>query len=265
MQEAEYHVLAEQEGRHWWYRSLRSRVRRGLRQEAQRQGHSLSVFDAGCGTGGLLLALAQEPAVARRSGCEPNPVALRYCRERHLPVSAASLNDLAGWSERFDVVLSMDVLYHRDVDPARAMATMAALLHPGGLLLLNVAAMPCLARRHDRRVQGARRFLSGELGQLASASGLEVENLAYWNSWLMPLLWLQARLEQGDHRAAAGAADLSAASAVQPPPAGLNRLLVGLLGLEERVSRLVPLPWGSSLLLQARRPDGPIAMAPFPS
>ncbi|MFZ0407079.1 MAG: class I SAM-dependent methyltransferase [Cyanobium sp.] len=260
MQEAEYHVLAEQEGRHWWYRSLRRRVLVRLRREARRRGRPLVLFDAGCGTGGLLLALAQEAAVADCSGCDASPVALRYCRDRGLPVSAASIHDLAARPDRFDVVLSMDVLYHRDVDPTRAMAAMAALLHPGGLLLLNVAAMPCLARRHDRRVLGARRFRPDELRQLAAASGLELESLGYWNSWLMPLVWLQARLEQD----APDPAQEPASSAVQLPPAGLNRLLIALLNLEEQVSRLLPLPWGSSLLLQARRPTAPLGGAPTP-
>ena len=43
---------------------------------------------------------------------------------------------------------------------------------------------------------------------------------------------------------------------MQAPGAGLNRLLIVLLDLEQQVSRLLPLPWGSSLLLQARRPLG---------
>ncbi|MCX5948586.1 MAG: class I SAM-dependent methyltransferase [Cyanobacteria bacterium] len=250
MQDAEYHVLAEQEGRHWWYRSLRQRVLARLRREARDRGRPLSVFDAGCGTGGLLQALARETAVADCRGCDASPVALRYCRHRGLPVSDASVHDLVSWPERFDVVLSMDVLYHQDVDPPRAMAAMARLLHPGGLLLLNVAAMPCLTRRHDRRVLGARRFRPDELRRLAASSGLAVESLGYWNSWLMPLVWLQARLERNEPEPAAEPAD----SAVQPPAAMINRLLIVLLNLEGQVSRLLPLPWGSSLLLQARRP-----------
>lgn len=257
MQESEYHVLAAQESHHWWYRSLHRRVLQRLHKEAQRQGRALRVFDAGCGTGGLLLALARDRAVAHACGCDANPVALRYCGERGLPVRAASVHELATWPERFDVVLSLDVIYHRDVDPPRAMAAMATLLQPGGLLLLNVAAMPCLSRRHDRRVQGARRFLPEQLQQLASSSGLEVESLGYWNSWLTPLVWLQARLESSGQGDAEGAA----LSSVQPAPAAVNRLLLSLLTLEERISRWLPLPWGSSLMLLARRPSSPSIQA----
>ena len=66
----------------------------------------------------------------------------------------------------------------------------------------------------------------------------------------MPLVWLQARQERNEPEPAAEPAD----SAVQPPPAMINGLLIVRLNLEEQVSRLLPLPWGSSLLLQARRP-----------
>lgn len=249
MLDAEYHVLAAQEGQHWWYRTLRRRVLGQLRREARRQGRPLAVFDAGCGTGGMLQILEREPAVQHCGGCDASPVALDYCRSRGLAVQLGSVNDPPGTSEPCDAVLSLDVLYHRDVDPPRAMAAMVARLRPGGLLLLNVAAMPALARRHDRRVLGARRFRAGELRRLAEGAGLQVEQLTFWNSWLTPLLWLQARLER--ERAAPPEAG---GSAVEPPPAWLNRSLGALLALEGRISRLLPLPWGSSLFLRARRP-----------
>ncbi len=88
----------------------------------------------------------------------------------------------------YDAVISLDVLYHRQVDPPRALAGMAAMLRPGGLLLINVAAMPCLERRHDRRVMGGRRYLADGLGRQVRAVGLQPESVSYWNSWLTPLL-----------------------------------------------------------------------------
>jgi hypothetical protein len=78
---------------------------------------------------------------------------------------------------------------------------------------------------------------------------LQPESVSYWNSWLTPLLWLQTRLEAllpegGDNEN----------SDVTLPPLWINNLLIGLLQWEERVSRSLPLPWGSSLMLLARRP-----------
>jgi len=249
MQDQEYHVLAALEQRHWWYRSLRRRVLEQLTREALRQGHALNVFDAGCGTGGMLAELRAQASIASTAGCDLHPLALTYARERGLQVAERSVNELPVGDALYDAVISLDVLYHRQVDPPRALAGMAAMLRPGGLLLINVAAMPCLERRHDRRVMGGRRFLANGLSRQVRAVGLQPESVSYWNSWLTPLLWLQTRMEtllpEGeDHEDS----DLTL------PPIGLNNLLIGLLQLEERVSRSLPLPWGSSLMLLARRP-----------
>jgi hypothetical protein len=146
-------------------------------------------------------------------------------------------------------VICLDVLYHRQVDPPRALAGMAAMLRPGGLLLINVAAMPCLERRHDRRVMGGRRYLADGLGRQVRAVGLQPESVSYWNSWLTPLLWLQTRLE-----ALLPEGDDNQNSDLTLPPIWINNLLIGLLQSEERVSSSLPLPWGSSLMLLARRP-----------
>jgi SAM-dependent methyltransferase len=249
MQDQEYHVLAALEQQHWWYRSLRRRVVERLQREAARQGHALQVFDAGCGTGGMLAELQAQPTMASTAGCDLHPLALAYARERGLQVVERSVNELPVGDDLYDAVISLDVLYHRQVDPPRALAGMAAMLRPGGLLLINVAAMPCLERRHDRRVMGGRRYLAEDLRRQVRAVGLQPESVAYWNSWLTPLLWLQTRLEpllpEGDDN---GNSDVTL------PPLWINNLLIGLLQWEERVCRALPLPWGSSLMLLARRP-----------
>jgi ubiquinone/menaquinone biosynthesis C-methylase UbiE len=68
MQDQEYHVLAALEQRHWWYSSLRRRVVERLQREASRQGHALKVFDAGCGTGGMLAELQAQASIACTAG-----------------------------------------------------------------------------------------------------------------------------------------------------------------------------------------------------
>jgi SAM-dependent methyltransferase len=259
----EYHTLAALEETHWWYGALRRRLLAHLGREALRQGRPLRVFDAGCGTGGLLRRLRGRADVARAEGCDIHPLALDYARSRGLTVWGRSVNALEGLPSDWDLVCSVDVLYHRQVVPGRALAGMAALLAPGGALLLNVAAMPCLARGHDLRVMGARRFLPAELRQLVATSGLEVEEVTYWNSLLTPLLWLRIRLDalvQDRASAAAqpaGRQDQAAASELRLPPPWLNRALGSVLELERRLPAWLPLPWGSSLMLLARKPLAP--------
>lgn len=252
MQPQEYHTLAAVEEQHWWFRALRRRLLARLEREARRQGRPLRVFDAGCGTGGLLRLLTRRADVAEAEGCDFHPLALSYARSRGVKVRWCSVNELQTLPSGWDLVCSVDVLYHREVTPSHALAGMAALLAPGGVLLLNVAAMPCLARRHDVQVMGGRRFLPAGLRRQVEASGLAVEELHYWNIWLTPLLWLRIRMETLLQPPAA--LQEPAATELRPPPPWLNHGLGILLELERRFAPLLPQPWGSSLLLVARKP-----------
>jgi hypothetical protein len=145
------------------------------------------------------------------------------------------------------VVLCLDVLVHRNVNPGAATAVLASLLKPGGLLVINVASMSSLRRDHDSAVHGARRFLMPELRNLIQSNSLDVEKLHYWNSWLTPLLWLKLRLAGGTTHPSHEYSEL------ELPLNGLNSCLSGLLWLEHQVNRWAPLPFGSSLFLQARK------------
>jgi SAM-dependent methyltransferase len=171
-------------------------------------------------------------------------------------VEPLSVNLLESWPHQYDVVLSMDVLYHRDVDPVEALRGMRRLLNPGGLLLVNVAAMPCLRRGHDERVMGARRFLPRDLRRLVQQSGVAVESIRYWNGWLTPLLWLQLQLEMLRSPGRSEPAEKKPnESEIRLPPPWLNRMLEALLQAEFLCSEVLPLPFGSSLFMKGRRED----------
>ena len=82
----------------------------------------------------------------------------------------------------------MDVFYHVNIEPKKDINNIYELIHKNGLLLLNVAAMPCLMRGHDTRVMGARRFLKTELEDLILETGLFIRSIYYWNSFMMPVI-----------------------------------------------------------------------------
>ena len=118
MQDQEYHVLAALEQRHWWYRSLRRRVVERLQREASRQGHALKVFDAGCGTGGMLAELQAQASIACTAGCDLHPLALTYARERGLQVAERSVNELPVGDALYDAVISwMCCITARSIHP----------------------------------------------------------------------------------------------------------------------------------------------------
>ena len=138
-----------------------------------------------------------------------------------------------------DAVLSLDVLYHAEVDETAALREMSRVLRPGGVLIVNAAAFECLRGAHDAAVCGARRYRRAELAARVAAAGFEVQTASYWNAWLFPALWLRRRF----FKAAQGDLKL--------PPRWLNSLLECVARLDAWMCRCLGVPWGSSILLVA--------------
>ena len=101
----------------------------------------------------------------------------------------------------FDAVTSFDVLYHAWVtDDRAAVAEMARVVRPGGLLLVRVPALQALWGAHDVEVQSRHRYTRGELVALLEGCGLRVERATYCNSLLFPLLFARRTLDRFLHR-----------------------------------------------------------------
>ena len=156
MKDHEYDVMRAVEDRHWWYAVLRQLVLNALTHRLPPRGY---VLDAGCGTGGLLAFLRDNVRHLDITGIDASEHAVRQCHERGLnTVSHDSVHALPFADEEFDAVLSMDVLYHADVEENLALAEMSRVLRPGGVLLLNLPAFECLRGSHDAAVSGVRRY-----------------------------------------------------------------------------------------------------------
>ncbi len=252
MNDLEYQTMSDVESLHWWFSHRYKKVRRVLADEAILKNHALSIFDVGCGTGGLLLRLRDEKFISTVNGCEPNPLGNKYCKSKGLSIINSEIESISNLEDSYDAILCMDVFYHKDVDPIKAMHAICKLLKPGGVLIVNVAAMPCLRNSHDIREMGARRLLLKELSRLALSSGFHIKDIYYWNSWLSPAIWFKSRVD-GFRKSV----DMSNSS-LSMPPRLINRLLKSLLSLEEKASCLYRLPFGTSLFLVASKIDNRI-------
>jgi SAM-dependent methyltransferase len=122
-------------------------------EAAARSGRSVSVLDVGCGWGPLLCQLEGEPYFANVafSGADLTDHARRK-RDAYREFFAGDLT--AGYpeiaSDRYDVVVCEQVLEHLDRLDA-ALATLARVVRPGGVLVIGVPIFfpPLhLARRH---------------------------------------------------------------------------------------------------------------------
>jgi SAM-dependent methyltransferase len=138
--------------------------------------HDARILDIGCATGGLLSVFKQR-GFSNVLGIDPSPVCAEAARRLHgVKVRVATLAQLAGWHERFDLVLMVGVLEHlREVQPA--VRAVVARLNPGGLFYGAVPDVEGLAACHNAPYQQFSvehvNFFSGQsLGRLMAVCGL---------------------------------------------------------------------------------------------
>lgn len=241
METSEYDAMRALEDSHWWYRALRSLALRNL-------APGQKVLDAGCGTGGMLARLEGFDPV----GIDVSGRAIAHSRARGLDrLCRASACALPFRDEAFDAVLSLDVIYHRQVrDDADAVAECARVLRPGGTFLLHVPAFDWLSGGHDRATHGVRRYTRRRVRDLVQGAGLDVSVLTCRNAVALPFAFLRRRLCAGSGRGDArrGGSDLA------PLPGAVNAALAFGGRLENAFLDVAALPAGLSIWCKAVKP-----------
>jgi SAM-dependent methyltransferase len=243
MNDREYDAMFAAEDRHWWYRTTHAFIEEIVQREHARKG-PLALFDAGCGTGGLLARLAR---LGTASGCDASPLALTRCRQRGLdaPFQADLLTiDLP--PDSIDVITCIDVLCHHWIkDEVDVLKRFAAGLRPGGLLILQQPAFECLRGAHDLAVHTRTRVRRPQMRRWIESAGLTVERLTYRYAPLFPAIWL-ARVFSRSRTT--GESDVTI-------PHPLTNAVLGAVGaLDNAWLRVANDPFGSSLVALARKP-----------
>jgi SAM-dependent methyltransferase len=209
-------------------------------QFADRVGPTVVEVGAGIGTfterliaagASDVLAIEPEPACAAELRRRFDADSRVEVAEELLPDSPA----LAARAGTADLVLCQNVLEHIEHD-SEAMAAMARALRPGGALTLLVPAHPRLYGKLDDQYGHFRRYDRARVRTVVAAAGLELEDLYSFNllgvpGWVVKNRMSEPSLDPRSLRA-------------------YEALLKAWRPIEERLR----LPWGLSLIAQARRP-----------
>jgi SAM-dependent methyltransferase len=240
MRPSEYAMVFAVENSHWWYTGMQAIVEQ-LLQEFLPSQRDLQILDAGCGTGGAMVYLANFGPV---TGCDYSPLAIDYCQRRQLSrLTQAGVEKLPYAAHSFDLVTSFDVLYHQAVTSYQdALDEFYRVLRPGGHVFLRLPAYDWLRGHHDEVIATARRFTTHDLNIAFNNSRFIIQLVTYVNTLLLPLA-LAKRIVEPMFPPSYGMSD------IYPVPRWLNRLFANCLQAEARwLGMGKTLPFGLTVL-----------------
>ena len=233
------------EATHFWFRGFRAYVAPVIHDTASGR-RDLRLLDCGCGTGYNLMTLLRPYGQAFAFDLTED--ALERARRAGRPLVRADLQHIPFASGAFDLATSFDVMQSVS-DDVGALREMARVLRPGGHAVLNVTALELLHGEHSHVWGEQRRYTAATAASLVRNAGLTVVRISYLFTSLTPMI-LAVRTAQRmlrRWRAPSGDADLTV------PPAPINALLSLLVKGEAALARRVPMPFGSSLLIVAKK------------
>jgi SAM-dependent methyltransferase len=241
-------ATARAEDRHFWFRGLR-RNARILLEQAVAGRRRLMILDCGSGTGRNLDWL-QEFGLA--IGVEQSAVGLRVGREHNRRLVRGTVTQLPIPDASVDIATSFDVLYCLDDESERQAAReMWRVLKPGGVALVNVAALEILRGSHSALTMERRRYTPRRLTSVLTSAGFSVVRLTFTNTLTFPLT-LVARLTDRVRGRAAVASDAD----LRVPSAPINAVLSVAVAIDGALLRAINLPIGTSLMCVAEKCPG---------
>lgn len=243
---SDLHTLtAAAEPTHFWFRGFRAYFTREIHRLAGGR-RDLRILDCGCGTGyNMRMMLAPH---GRTFGFDLHADSIRRSRAAGRPLVRANMEQIPFASGAFDLVTSFDVIQSVP-DDGLALRELARVLRPGGCVVLNVTALDFMRGDHSEVWGELRRYTPARMERLLNQAGLHPVRLAFLFASLLPLM-LAVRMAQRMlrfWRPPRGDEDLL----VPPPP--INALLTAIVMGEAALARRVPMPFGSSLLVVARK------------
>jgi SAM-dependent methyltransferase len=232
---ARYRDLFE---RHWWWRARTKYIIETLRRYRPLDGWS-SILDIGCGDGLLFEHLKEFGNV---EGVEPSAELVNPNNPDRARIHICSFEQFAP-PKRYSLLLMLDVLEHL-ADAARALGHATDLLEADGILIATVPAFMALWTNHDVLNHHFARYTRRSFRQVAKSARLEIVEERYLYHWTFP--------------AKVGVRVVERALHLKPKPpivrAGwMNKLLYGISRLEQVSLTRLPVPFGSSLMVVARR------------
>lgn len=231
--------------RHWWWRAREDEILWYLRR-LRLAGDPPHILDVGCGDG---LFFPQLERFGHVEGIENDGAVVAPTADRRSRIHVRPFDQSFEPGRRFALITMLDVLEHFE-DRVASLRRAVELLEPDGTLLITLPAFPSLWTAHDEFNHHYVRYTKQSFAEDARRAGARIDEMRYFFLW-PALVKLLVRAKE---RLFGGAPEPA-----EVPPAPLNAVLYAACLLEHRIGRLVPFPFGSSLIIRAGREGAPRA------
>lgn len=240
MEKGEYAKMHALEENYWWFvakrRILAATAKPYLTKRTQ-------LLDVGCGTGVILQHFKAKGIAV--TGIDFSKEALRFCRKRGLKdVRQVDLEKPLPKMGRFDIIIAADVIEHLN-DDLGALKRIHGLLKQDGVLIVSVPAYQWMWSSHDVALHHKRRYTAKRLRAVMRKAGYKVERLTYTNTFT----FFPAAAVRLFKKALGGKGKTDTAGSSKLA----NKLLLAIYRVETGLMKVMPLPFGLSVLCVARK------------
>ncbi|MBI4697790.1 MAG: class I SAM-dependent methyltransferase [Nitrospirae bacterium] len=232
--------LKQVEKKHFWFNVRRRYIFDAVSHFCQPPA---KILEIGCGTGNVSSYLAGKGY--KVTGCEYFPQALELAYDGFTKVRGDAFS-LPFKEKSFDIVGLFDVIEHFDDD--RSILTEAKrVIKPGGIIVITVPAREELWHYFDIKAHHKRRYSKVNLKSLLSSAGFATRANEYMFSLLyIPIMLNKKKTEDSDK------------FKINPV---INTLFRAVFEAERIISRIIPLPAGTSLIAIGTRDDNTLKTA----
>lgn len=248
-----YESLFMQEQNHFWFRARNRIIGEVIKNNLTLSKKKTSFVEIGCGTG-YVLSYIESKFGFEMVGIDKYKEGLFFASKR---TSARLIrHDVAEKKDihlRFDAGGLFDVIEHID-KPETFLKNCAKLVKKDGMILITVPAYMSLWSKIDEISGHKKRYTKEELSSLLLKCGFKPVMVNYFGMFISAPLFIYRKLfgrfflerkEMPDQ-------DILLKS-LRPPPALLNILYEYSMILESKLVNKIPLPFGSSIIMAARK------------
>lgn len=241
----EYASLADREQTYFWHVGRREILRDALLRNLDKTQNN-KILDVGCGTGGDMLLLHEFGEVV---GLDFVDEAFKFAKNKgFVELVLADVVDLPFSDSSFNIVVALDVMEHIKEDQ-KAFREVYRVLKPGGVFVCTVPSYKWLWSQHDEVLHHKRRYGKKELLQKLAINRFIIKKATHFVMLGLPINFVRKLRDKLTRTAN----DVPQIYDVLFPPL-INDLLLFLLRCEKQLMRIFPLPFGTSIMVVAKKP-----------